>query len=50
MSIVCEPLLPSLLAPESTQHKAGIDNKGSGSIKMHLPAKDYYGMDFVVKI
>lgn len=50
MSIVCEPLLASLLATESAQHKAGMDNKGSGSVKMHLPARDYYGTYIVFKI
>lgn len=50
MSIICEPLLPSLLATESAQHKAGMDNEGSGSGKMHLPARDYYLTDIVFKI
>lgn len=50
MSIVCEPFLSSLLATESTQHEAGMDNKGSGIGKIHLPARDYYGMDIVFKI
>lgn len=48
MSVVCEPLLPSLLAAEGTHHIAGMESKGSGSIRMHLPAGVYYRKDFCV--
>lgn len=38
--LVCEPSLPCLLA-EGSWHKAGMDSKGPGSIRMHLPARVY---------
>lgn len=47
---LCEPLLPSLLAAENTQHRAAVDSKGPGSIRMHLPARIYYRKDFVFRI
>lgn len=45
--LVCEPCLPSVA--EGSQHKAGMDSKGPGSIRMHLPARIYLERNLCLK-